>query len=120
MYWRRFAVASIPVDDPKDFEKWLIERWLEKEDLLEGYVQNGRFPADQGHDSDGLAATKGATGAKVLQGAGFIETEVKVAHWFEVGQIFVVLGAFALLANVLAKGWNLIMYGSLAGWSAKA
>lgn len=120
MYWRRFAVASIPVDDPKAFEKWLMERWLEKEDLLEGYVQNGRFPADQGHDSDGEPALKGATGAKVSQGAGFIETEVKVAHWIEVGQIFVVLGAFALLANLLAKAWNLVVYGSLAGWPGKA
>lgn len=120
MYWRRFAVASIPINDPKAFEKWLMERWLEKEDLLEGYVQNGRFPAEQGDDSNGEPAIRGTTGAKASQAAGFIETEVKVAHWFEIGQIFVVLGAFALLANLLAKVWNLVMYGSLAGWSGKA
>ena len=96
-----------------------MDTWLEKEDLLEQYVQNGRFPADQGHDSDGEPAVSGATGGKVSQGAGFIETEVKVAHWYEVGRIFVVLAAFGLLANVLAKAWNLVMYGSFAGWPGK-
>ena len=119
MYWRRFPVSSIPVDDTKAFEKWLMERWLEKEDLLEQYVQNGRFPADEGHDSEGEPAINGGAGGGVSQGAGFIETEVKVAHWVEVGQIFVVLGAFALLANILAKVWNLAVYGSLAGWTEK-
>lgn len=96
-----------------------MDRWLEKEDLLEGYKQNGRFPADQGHDSEDETAVTDAYGAKVSQGAGVIETEVKVAHWYEVGQIFVVLGAFGLLANVLAKAWNLAMYGTLAGWPGK-
>ena len=112
-------MASIPIDDPEGFEKWVMQRWLEKEDLLEGYVQNGRFPADEGLDSDGGPAGNGAAGGKVSQDAGYIETEVQVAHWYEVGQIFVVLGAFALLANVLAKVWNLVMHGSLAGWPGK-
>ncbi len=115
MYWRRFATSSIPIDDPKQFEQWLNQRWREKDALLEQYVENGRFPADDGHDSEGEPATSGHSGSKMAKGAGFIETEVKLAHWYEIGQIFVVLAAFGLIFNILAKLWNLVFYGNLSG-----
>ena len=115
MYWRRIAVSSIPIDDSKQFDLWLRRQWQEKEELLEYFAQNGRFPADDGHDSEGEPAVNGNPGAQVLKGAGFIETEVKLTRWYEVGQIFVVLAAFALIFNVLAKLWNIFLYGNLAG-----
>ena len=92
-----------------------MEQWRLKDSLLEGYVQNGRFPADDGHDSEGDLAVNGMSDAKVPRGAGFIETEVKLAYWYEVGQIFVVLATFALIFNIGAKIWNLVFYGSLIG-----
>lgn len=107
MYWRRYAISSIPIDDVKGFELWLKQIWLEKEELLEYYTQNGRFPADDGQD-----LTKGANAPR---GAGFIETEVRLAHWYEPGSIFVFLAVYALIANLLSKAWNFLMYGSLAG-----
>ena len=116
MYWRRIAVSSIPTDDPKKFEIWLRNQWQEKEKLLEYFAQNGRFPADDGQDSEGEPTINGNPGAQVLKGAGFIETEVKLAHWYEVGQIFVVLATFGLAFNVLAKLWNMVVYGTLAGY----
>lgn len=115
MYWRRFATSSIPIDDPKQFEQWLIQRWREKDALIEQYVENGRFPADDGHNSEGEPTTNGKPSSKVLKGAGFIETEAKLAHWYEIGQIFVVLAAFALVFNILAKIWNLVFYCNLIG-----
>ena len=121
MFWRRFKISSIPVSDPKKFEVWLRDRWLEKEELIEGYVQTGSFPADDGRDSgdgrdsDNGPAINGNYGTKVVEGAGYIETEVQLAHWYEIGQIFVVLGVFVLLANISVKVWNLIMYGDFAG-----
>lgn len=115
MYWRRFAVSSIPLDDPKKFEQWLIQQWRVKDALLEQYVQNGRFPADDGRDSEGERAIDGSSGTKMLKRAGFIETEVKLEHWYEVLQIFVVLSAFGLVFNILAKMWNLVFYGNLVG-----
>lgn len=108
-------MSSIPVNDPHKFDMWLRNQWQEKEQLLEYFAQNGRFPADDGHDSEGEFTTNGDSGAQVLKGAGFIETEVKLAYWYEVGQIFIVLAAFALIFNVLAKLWNMVLYGSLAG-----
>ena len=116
MYWRRIAVSSIPIDDSQKFDLWLRNQWQEKEELLEYFAQNGRFPADDGCDSEGEHAVNGQAGAQVRKGAGFIETEVKLTHWYEVGQIFVALAAFALVFNVLAKLWNLIIHGSLAGY----
>ena len=115
MYWRRFSTASIPINDLAKFDTWLRERWLEKDALLEGYVRNGRFPADDGHDSEGEPAINGSLGGKVAQGAGFIETTVRLARWYEIGHIFAVLASFALTANILAKLWNLALYGSMAG-----
>ena len=115
MYWRRIAVSSIPISDPQKFDLWLRNQWQEKEELLEYFAQNGRFPADGGHGSEREPSINGNSDAQVLKGAGFIETEVKLAHWYEAGQIFVVLAAFALVFNVLAKFWNLVLYGSLAG-----
>jgi hypothetical protein len=109
MYWRRFAVSEIPLDEPKAFEAWLDQRWREKDELLEQYMNTGRFPADDVHASDG------EPDGKAVIGAGYIDTEVRLAHWYEVGQIFVVLAAFALLANILAKMWNLVVHGSFVG-----
>lgn len=115
MFWRRIAISSIPYDDLKQFEAWLRDQWAIKEALLEGYIQNGRFPADDGHDSEGEPAVDGSPGAKVCQGAGFIETKVQLGHTYEIAQIFVVLAAAALVFNVLAKGYNMVCYGDLYG-----
>ena len=92
MFWRRFAVSSIPFTDPKAFETWVLDRWKEKDALLEQFYDTGRFPADH--------AAKDGEG-------GYIETEVRLKTWLEVGQIFVVLGALALVCNVLTKLWEM-------------
>ena len=107
MYWRRFAVSSIPVDDPQAFELWLKNVWLEKENLLEYFSKNGRFPADDGRDPEG--------GSSASKGAGFIETEVRLTHWWEIGQIFVIMAAFALCADILAKMWSFVAHGDFSG-----
>ena len=103
MYWRRFAIADIPLEDHDKFELWLRERWYEKDAFLEQYLTTGRFPADH-------AATNGAmTNGTVKEE--FIETEVKLAHWYEIGNIFVVLATFGLVANLLARVWDTVLYG---------
>lgn len=94
MHWRRFATSSIPIKDPKEFEAWILDRWKEKDALLEQYYNTGRFPPDE--------SPKGGTSGE------YIETEVKLQHWYEVGQIFVVLAALAMVANVLSKLWEML------------
>ena len=89
MYWRRFAISSIPLSDPAKFDVWLNRQWEEKDRLLESFIETGRFPA--------------ADAATDSQTPGYIETEVRLKSWFEISQIFVVVAALALVLNVLVK-----------------
>ena len=100
MYWRRFALSEIPLDDTKAFEEWISQRWKEKDRLLEQYMQTGRFPADDDTEPE----------TPRLKGAGYINTEVKLAKWYELGQIFVVLAALALVANCVVSVWNILLW----------
>ena len=100
MYWRRFSIENIPLDDANEFEKWLKQRWEEKDQLLEYFSQNGCFPADD-------AATDEKT-------KGRIDTEVRLVKWYEVGQIFVVLATFALVLNVITRFFQIIL---LSAWT---
>lgn len=94
MHWRRFAVSEIPVKDKEAFEAWVLDRWKEKDDLLETFYNTGRFPA-----AEGDANVKG----------GYIEADVRLASWLEIAQIFAVLGALAMIANVLTKLWEMMI-----------
>jgi lysocardiolipin and lysophospholipid acyltransferase len=108
MHWRRFAVGDIPIADPAEFELWLRERWLEKDDLMEYYMENGRFPEDDEFKDNGFTAEVTDAHQRVKVGGqertvrtiggtnedgkweGPVETEVKVARWWEVLDIFTV------------------------------
>jgi len=89
MYWRRFRVSTIPLDDPTKFELWLRQRWLEKDKFIEDYLRTGRFPADKGSGKD----SKGQN----ITGAGHIEAEIKPKYWYEFLQVFAPIGLFALV-----------------------
>ncbi|KAI1182181.1 acyltransferase-domain-containing protein [Nemania serpens] len=82
-YWRRFAVADIPLDNQEEFDRWLRERWYEKDALMEQYVSTGRFPANEKE--------------------GHIETEVKTQHWWEFLRIYMMVGTFGLMFNIVLK-----------------
>jgi 1-acyl-sn-glycerol-3-phosphate acyltransferase len=46
MHWRKFHIDSIPLEE-QDFEKWLNDRWFEKDALLDHFYTFGRFPEDK-------------------------------------------------------------------------
>lgn len=46
MHWRRYRIKDIPFDDNDAMHEWIMQRWREKDDLLESFLKNGRFPAD--------------------------------------------------------------------------
>ncbi|KAK9780501.1 putative Acyltransferase-domain-containing protein [Seiridium cardinale] len=89
-YWRRFALADMPLDDEKAFGQWMQDRWYEKDELLEQYVTTGRFSAN---------------GAGIK---GHLETEVRTKHWWEFIKIYVMLGAFGLIFRVILQGLRAI------------
>lgn len=73
---------------------------------MEQYVATGRFPASKDLEANGMNPE-----VKVQQ-KGFIETEVRQAHWWEFLQIFSVLAVLGLVANILARAWNVAWYGN--------
>lgn len=125
MHWRRFAIDTIPIDDPTKFELWLRERWAEKDELLEHYVSNGSFPEDVDQDDDFLPTVSESNRNNHLRNritsktgkdeankeerwSGPIETEVKFSQWSDVVDIFTVVGATLLLLNVAFKFFSLL------------
>ena len=92
-------MSSIPLSDAKEFEQWLLLRWREKDDLLEQWYNTGKFPAD----------ARSAAPEKGISKEGFIETEMTLNNWMEIGQIFVVLAAAALVINVILKFLGIFM-----------
>ena len=111
MYWRRFAMSSIPLGDSDKFDFWLRERWTEKDALIEQYVATGRFPESKDLAMNGADSEPSQPKCQ----SGFLESNVQTAHSWEFLQIFMVLGAFGLVANILAKVWNVVLYGKPTG-----
>jgi len=44
MYWRRWRIADIPIDNEEKFAMWLRNRWTEKDYLLEHFARHKTFP----------------------------------------------------------------------------
>lgn len=94
MYWRRWAVADIPLNDSKAFETWLLERWREKDALLDHFFETGRFPTslESSIKTDNILAEQ-----KEEASQGYAETQIKLTRLIEIGQIFGVLIALGLM-----------------------
>lgn len=90
LYWRRFRVADIPLDDQDKFDLWLREEWYKKDALMEQYLTTGRFPAMAGGAAD----------------CDFVQTEVKTRHPWEILQVFTVVGLCGLVWNNVRKAWQ--------------
>lgn len=97
MHWRRFAVADIPLDDQKAFDEWLRARWAEKDELMDHYFETGRFPSDLAGSIEAKNATEEQ---KVAISGGYVESYVRLHHWAELIQIFIVLLGLAILCRV--------------------
>jgi lysocardiolipin and lysophospholipid acyltransferase len=92
----------LPLHDDKLFSDWVLARWREKDDLLQYFVENQRFPADEG-------VTPNVNGGEPLKGAGWIETEVRPVKWGEWIQVFIPSIALGLVINVLVKMTNIVL-----------
>ncbi|KAL9559538.1 hypothetical protein MBANPS3_000364 [Mucor bainieri] len=45
VYVRRFKVDSIPTTNEAEFNQWNLERWKEKDDLMDHFYKHGVFPS---------------------------------------------------------------------------
>lgn len=83
MYWRRFKISDIPFDDDEQFSRWLINRWREKDYLLEYYYKFGNFPSEE--PTKALLAVEGKAKPNHAKS---ISTSVKGGGWDEFLSIF--------------------------------
>ncbi|OGE49137.1 hypothetical protein PENARI_c023G00633 [Penicillium arizonense] len=100
MHWRRLAVSKIPLDDQKDFEAWLTQRWAEKDELMDQYFETGRFPTEL---ADSIKADNAVDGQAVAASAGYVESYVRLHHWIELGLIFAVLLSLGLICKFITS-----------------
>jgi Acyltransferase C-terminus len=102
MYWRRFSISEIPLNNQEEFNAWLLARWVEKDQLLEEFFATGRFPSN-------LQASISSNGAPPDQKREapipYLETSIRLAHWIEIGKIFIVFTGVILLFK-LTKLWG--------------
>ncbi|KAK5995995.1 putative acyltransferase [Cladobotryum mycophilum] len=93
LYWRRFKLDDIPLDDQEKFDTWLREEWYRKDELMEQYMTTGRFPRMAGSKVD------------------FIETEVRTRYPWEILQVFTVVGICGLMWHNIRK-----VFAAVAVW----
>jgi hypothetical protein len=108
MHWRRFAVADIP-EDEKDFDLWLEQRWVEKDELLEYYEKNGSFPIDDEVTTEYVPVPNGAGISKPVTLTNYVETTVRPGSFSEVVQIYVPVLAGALVLHLIWRLWNWLL-----------
>lgn len=95
MYYRRYKISEIPYQDDEQFERWLINRWREKDYILEYFYKFGNFPAE-----DPAKAILAADGKRKPVPAKAISTSVKGGGWDEFLSIF---GPITTAAGVMSN-----------------
>lgn len=100
LYWRRFAISDIPVDDQKAFEGWIYDRWAEKDQLMKHFLETGKFPPfEYDANMDGVPIDGEKKGPK--SHPAYIESQIRLGHWSEVGKIFAVLATLGVVTRLL-------------------
>ncbi|KAF3932389.1 hypothetical protein ABW19_dt0205279 [Dactylella cylindrospora] len=115
LHFRRFRISEIPYNDTIAFEKWMRARWIEKDEMMETYMTTGRLLGD---DEEVEVLGNGGIENPGKKLGNVIETEVKLRSWVEVPKVYAVLGATALLANIVLKIWAIVS--TVAGTGAES
>lgn len=104
MFWRRFKISDIPLDNDEAFGRWLNNRWREKDYILEYFNKFNKFPAE-----DAVKALAAVEGKRKPVNAKMIGTEVKGGGWDEFLSIFgpITSAAGALTAFDMTEPLNI-------------
>ena len=94
MHWRRFAIKDMPLDDKDAMQQWILQRWREKDALIDAFQREGRFPA-----VPEAVHIEGAPQEKEWK-TPYINTEVQLRNVFEVLSIFAPVCAAAMVGRV--------------------
>lgn len=111
MYWRRFKIADMPLEDKDAMYEWILQRWREKDDLIDHFVEHGKFPGDKE-----AVFIEGGPQEKEWKTA-YINTEVKPRMTFEFLQMFAPVTVVMLVARILVQILDLVLgKGELVTW----
>lgn len=94
MHWRRFAIKDIPYDDKDAMHEWVMQRWREKDEMIDAFLRDGKFPADVQ-----AVSIEGAPQEKAFRSA-YINTEVKPRSPWEFLTMFAPVLTAALLGRI--------------------
>lgn len=94
MHWRRFAIQEIPYEDSKALEAWVLERWIEKDELLEHFLRHGSFSANDGCT---VAKVEIQSWLETIQIVGGVASVV--AAWW-IGKVL-----YGLVYNIMDGAW---------------
>lgn len=97
MHWRRFKVADMPLESNEAMADWILARWREKDELMEAFQRDGKFPADTE-----AVEIEGAPTEKEWK-TPYINTEVRPRVPWEVLQIFVPAATVGLIGRILVQ-----------------
>ncbi|KAF2755963.1 acyltransferase-domain-containing protein [Pseudovirgaria hyperparasitica] len=129
LHWRRFPMSSIPLhplptDDigpdaeakaEKRFYNWLMDRWREKDALMDRYMTHGSFNANDDGDVERFLADhppQSEDGYQFdfpAQDMKVVETAVKPAAPYEFVQILLPALAVSFVVQRLVYGWRLVV-----------
>ncbi|POS86438.1 hypothetical protein EPUL_002648 [Erysiphe pulchra] len=99
MFWRRFALSDIPLDDKDKFDEWLRNRWSEKDALINKYIATGRFPPMVPNEkNEKIIAQK--------EEKSFLETEVKVDNYWDFLYVIIPIMIFLGIIDLLKILWS--------------
>jgi len=101
MYFRRFKISTIPLNNDKSFEVWLRNRWREKDYLLEHFSRFNCFPED---DMWMVKQQKAGRKQFVAQPAKNITTQIKSNSLEEFMSIFAPLTSVLMIVFLLSGG----------------
>jgi 1-acyl-sn-glycerol-3-phosphate acyltransferase len=93
MHWRRFRIKDIPFSDSDAMHQWTLDRWREKDELIEAFMKTGKFPADK----EAVSIEGGVDGP--LKTA-YINTEVRPRSPIEFLGMFVPILAAYLVGRI--------------------
>lgn len=92
------------MDDTDAFASWLNDRWREKDQIIQYFVETGRFPTD---GAGGSATQNGSASVRLIKEEACIETEVKPSNPLEFLQIYLLAVALLLVINVVRTTFRL-------------
>ncbi|KAK5109509.1 hypothetical protein LTR62_006961 [Meristemomyces frigidus] len=103
MHWRRYKISLMPITDHEAMAKWVLDRWREKDDMLEQFYKTGKFPGDTS-----AVEIEGGPREKEWKTA-YVNTEVKARNPLEFLQVFAPVAAATMIGSILVRAIDMLL-----------